>query len=84
MMRYNSKLAGQMIGRLRVQRSWSQDVLSGLAGISRSHLSDIENGKKSPYLPTLWRITEALGLPLSDFIRLVEEEAAGQDSVVSG
>ena len=83
-MRYDSKLTGQMIGRLRVQRGWSQDVLSGLAGISRGHLSDIENGKKTPYLHTLWRITEALGLPLSDFIRLVEEEAERPAGGVSG
>ena len=43
-MLYNSKTVGQIIGRLRTERGVSQEVLSGLAGIARSHLSMIENG----------------------------------------
>lgn len=41
---YNSRSTGQVIGILRVQRGLSQEVLSGLAGIARSHLAMIELG----------------------------------------
>ena len=34
----------------------------------------IENGTKNPNVDTLWRIAEALELPLSELISLVEEE----------
>ena len=73
-MKYNSKITGQLIGILRVKQGLSQEVLSGLAGIARSHLAMIENGDKNPNVDTLWRITAALGIPLSDFFRLVEEK----------
>ncbi len=67
------KITGQIIGALRTQRGLSQEVLSGLAGIARSHLAMIENGRKHANMDTLWRISTALGIRLSDLIRLVEE-----------
>lgn len=73
-MDYNSKITGQVIGRLRMQREMSQEVLSGLSGVARSHLAMIETGNKNANVDTLWRIAGALGLRLSDLIRLVEEE----------
>lgn len=73
-MNYNSKITGQIIGRLRAQQGLSQEVLSGLAGIARSHLAMIENGDKNANMNTLWRIAQALGLRLSELIRLAEEE----------
>ena len=73
-MLYNSKITGQIIGVLRTRRGMSQEVLSGLAGISRSHLAMIENGRKKANVETLWRIAAALDMPLSELIRMVEEE----------
>lgn len=75
-MLYNSKITGQIIGILRTRRGMSQEVLSGLAGISRSHLAMIENGRKKANVETLWRIAAALDMPLSDLIRMVEEDTA--------
>lgn len=72
-MHYNSKITGQIIGQLRVQRGMSQEVLSGLAGIARSHLAMIENGSKNANVDTLWRISSALGMRLSELIRMVED-----------
>lgn len=73
-MNYNSKMTGRIIGRLRAQQGLTQEVLSGLAGIARSHLAMIENGDKNANMHTLWRIAQALGIRLSELIRLVEEE----------
>ena len=74
MIPYDCRITGRIIRRLRVRRGWSQEVLSGLAGVARSHLAMIETGAKNASVDTLWRISDALGLPLSDLIRLVEQE----------
>ncbi|MBQ7304749.1 MAG: helix-turn-helix transcriptional regulator [Clostridia bacterium] len=73
-MLYRNAVTGRVIRELRQKRGVSQEVLSGFASISRSHLAMIENGTKNPNVDTLWRIAEALELPLSELISLVEEE----------
>ena len=72
-MPYDHRITGQVIRRLRRQRGLSQEVLSGLAALSRSHLAEIESGKDSANVETLWRIAQAFGMPLSALIRQVEE-----------
>ena len=72
-MDYNYRLTGLVIRRLRQERGLTQDVLSGLAGIGRTHLSMIENGDKNANMETMWRIAEALDMPLSKIIVLIEE-----------
>ena len=52
-MLYNSQIVGQIIGKLRTERGMSQEVLSGLAGIARTHLTMIENGSKNASMETL-------------------------------
>ncbi len=73
-MAYNSKITGMVISRLRLQRGLSQEVLSGLACMSRSHLAMIETGAKNPKVDTLYRIADALGISLSELFRQIEEE----------
>ena len=73
-MEYNKKITGMVIGRIRNERGLSQEVLSGLAGIARSHLAMIETGCKSASVETLWRIANALDMRLSELMALVEEE----------
>lgn len=74
-MPYNSKAFGIVIGRLRMKKGLTQEKMSGLAGIARSHLVALENGKKTVKLSTLWNIAYALDLKPSELIRLVEQEA---------
>ena len=79
---YNSRLAGQIIGRLRTEHGLTQEALSGLAGIARSHLTMIENGSKSANVETLWKIASALDMRLSDLIVMIEEQLPGNDAGV--
>lgn len=71
-MRYNHFITGRIIRELREQRGLTQEVLSGLAVVSRSHLAEIETGHTNANVETLWRISEALGMKMSDLIRMVE------------
>lgn len=73
-MQFNNEAVGVVIRRLRLKRGISQEVASGLAGIARTHLTMIENGSKQPNLETIWKIAQALDLPASELIRLVEAE----------
>ena len=75
-MEYNPVIMGKIIRKLRNEKGLSQDVLSGLAGIGRSHLTMIETGKKKANVETLWRVADALDLPLSHLFRLLEDEMA--------
>ena len=71
-MLYNRKAFGVVISKLRVQKGLTQEKMSGLAGIARSHLVALENGEKTVKLDTMWRIAEALGVSPSELIRMTE------------
>ena len=71
---YDHRITGRVIRRLRLERRMSQEVLSGLAAISRSHLAEIEGGKDNANVETLWRIASGLDIRVSDLFRRVEDE----------
>ena len=73
-MPYDKDAVGRVICKLRKKKGLSQEILSGLAGIPRSHLSMIETGYISPTVETLWKVSEALGMRLSEVIRMAEGE----------
>ncbi len=75
-MPYDNRITGWVIMNLRQDKGLTQEVVSGLAGIPRSHLAMIESGRVSPKVDTLWRIAEALGMKLSELMRLVEEDSS--------
>ena len=56
----------------------TQELLSGFAGIARSHLSMIENGSKQANMETLWRIAQALEITPSQLVAAIEDEIAHQ------
>lgn len=65
---------GIVIRKLRTRRRLSQEVVSGLAGIARTHLTMIENGSKQANQETVWRIALALDIAPSELIHLIEIE----------
>lgn len=66
-------LVGNVIADLRRKKGISQEVLSGLADIGRTHLSAIERGERKPTLETLYRISCALDVKMSDIIIEIEK-----------
>ena len=61
-MPYNSKAFGIVVSRMRVQKNMTQEQLSGLTGIARSHLAALEGGQKNPGIETIWKLAEALSV----------------------
>ncbi|MBQ6235168.1 MAG: helix-turn-helix transcriptional regulator [Clostridia bacterium] len=70
----NQKAIGTVLKRLRKKRRLSQEVLSGFAGIARSHLAMIEAGTKLPNLETIWKLSGALNIAPHELIELIEKE----------
>lgn len=73
-MQFDGAAVGRVIRRIRRRRGLSQEVVSGLAGIARTHLTMIENGSKQANLETVWKIALALDMQPSELIRQVEKE----------
>ena len=73
-MQFNNFAVGKAIRDLRKEKGISQDVLSGFAGIARTHLTMIENGTKQANFETLWKIALALDIRPSELVARIEEE----------
>ena len=69
----NSVIVGKVIQEYREKRGLSQEVVSGLADIGRTHLSAIERGLRKPTLETIFRIAYAFGISPSELIKMIED-----------
>lgn len=78
-MEFDKRAAGLVIRELRMKKELSQDVLSGLAGIARSHLSMIETGTKQPNFETVWKLALALNMKPSELVRKIEENLSPEE-----
>lgn len=67
-------LFAKILLNIRENKKQSQELLSGLAGIGRTHLSAIERGERKPTLETFFKISEALGIKPSLLMAAIEEE----------
>ena len=65
---------GNVIQRIREQQHKSQELISGLAGIGRTHLSAIERGERKPTMETFFKIAYALNMRPSEIMKEIEEE----------
>lgn len=73
-MEYIPEAIATVIRRLRKDRKLSQEVISGLAGMERSHWGMVETGGRIPNLYTIWHIADALDMRPSQLVALIEEE----------
>ena len=78
-MRFDNKTIGKVIRQKRMQKGMTQELLSGFAGIARTHLTMIENGTKQPNFETIWRIALALDMKPSELITEIEAALENQN-----
>ena len=62
-------MIGKHLKKIREAKGISQEQLSNKAGYYHTYVNKIEQGKYSPSLHTIWRLSNALGLSLSDFFK---------------
>ena len=69
----DSNIVGKVVKEFRKRKGLSQEILSGLAGIGRTHLSMIERGTRKPTLETLFRICDALSIPPENMVNEISK-----------
>ena len=67
-------IVGKVILQFRMTKGKSQEIISGLAGIGRTHLSAIERGERKPTLETLYRLSLAMDIKMSTIVIEIEKE----------
>jgi transcriptional regulator with XRE-family HTH domain len=73
---------GDTLAALRQAQSLSLDELSRKAGVSKSMLSQIERAQANPTVAVVWRLANALGVPLSELLGSTIAPAAPAIEVV--
>lgn len=59
---------GDLLAALREQQALSLDELSRRAGVSKSMLSQIERAQANPTVAVVWRLAQALGVPMAELL----------------
>lgn len=62
------EVVGSNLKKIRHEKGLSLDALAKLSNVSRAMLSQIENGRSSPTVTVLYKISNALHVTLADFI----------------
>ncbi len=65
-----SKVVGNNLKNFRVETKMSLDAVSELTGISKSMLSEMEKGSKSPTITLLWKLCEGLNITIEELLRI--------------
>ena len=64
---------GERLQRLREERGLSMRALAKSSGLSANALSMIERGRTSPSVSTLYKLADALNVPVTAFFGTPEE-----------
>lgn len=60
---------GKKVKNLRISRDLYQSELAQRVGVTQTHISDIENGKKTPSLDLIIRISNSLGCSVDYLVK---------------
>ena len=63
---------GIVLRDLRKQRELSQEALAHESGLERNYISLLELGRNSASIKTLFKLSPALGVPVSELMEKVE------------
>jgi len=64
----------KVLKQLRTEKKISQEKLAELCNLDRTYISLLERGLRQPTLSTLFKISNALEIALSELIKIVENE----------
>ena len=70
----NAEIIGCVLRELRENKGLTQEQLSGLAALYRTHYSKLERGLRSPTIETVFKIAQALDMKPHEIIMLIEDK----------
>jgi len=68
----NPQQIGQIIRQCRENKGLTQEQLSGLAVLDRTHYSKIERGLRTPTMESLFKIAYALDMKPHELVKIIE------------
>ena len=71
---HEEEIFGRMLQEERKAKKISQEKLAKLAGLDRTFISLIENGKRSPTFSTILKICSALEIAPSELFSIYEKK----------
>ena len=74
-------LLGKHLQQIRKEKKLTLEQLAQKSGVSRSMLSQIERGQANPTFGTLWNLSRALGLDMSELVEEFESNGTGQNKI---
>lgn len=73
-MKTKTKAFGKALKKNPCQKKLTQENLSLQANLARVYISELEYGKKSPFIETIFKISKALNMKCSKLMDLTEEK----------
>ena len=70
---------GRVLRTLRTAKGLTQEQLGFEAGLRRTFISSLELGDKQPSLSTIFKLSTALGTPMSAIFKLLDDALDIQD-----
>lgn len=74
-------LLGKHLQQIRKEKKLTLEQLAQKSGVSRSMLSQIERGQANPTFGTLWNLSRALGLDMSELVEEFESNGSAQPKI---
>ena len=68
-----AEVIGHILQVLRKNKGLTQEQLSGLATLDRTHYSKIERGLRNPTIDTVFKIASALDMKPHELVKIIEE-----------
>ena len=59
---------GRRLQHLRTERGWHQDYLAEVSGIGRTHISQLENGRREAGLRILETLASTFGISVAELL----------------
>ena len=69
---------GEIVRKRRLASGWTQEELANRAGVHRTYVGDLENGRKSPTLDVVEALAHALGCPAHELVAEAEREGGNR------
>ncbi len=74
---------GRRLRNFRTDKGLSQEKLAELSGCHPAYIGQLERGEKNPTLDSLYKITSALGIPLSELFAGIDWNITAKESAAS-
>ena len=70
--RSDENLLGEILRRERIAAELTQEALAHAAGVDRTYVSMLENGRASPTLEMLFRLCDSIGISPAKVVSEIE------------